>query len=619
MFTDLETKLNNLPDKPGVYIMKDKNGKVIYIGKAVSLKNRVRQYFRAAGHTGKVGAMVSNVADFEYILTDTEVEALILECNLIKKHRPKYNILLRDDKHYPFIQVTTGEEYPRVLMTRKIKRDNHRYFGPYTSARAVRDTIELIKRIFPIRSCNRTIQEGQKTGRPCLNYFIGQCWGPCQGNVSKEEYRKVINDVCRFLEGKQEDVLKDFRAQMAEAAENLQFEKAAALRDKIQAVEKILESQKIMSTSMEDQDIMAFYQEANQTAIQIFFVRSGKLISAEHHVLEDTDGMERKEVVSAYIKQFYANSAFIPKEILVPDNIDDRQAVEKWLSSIKRSRVYIRCPQRGEKYKLIKLAEKNAREGLMTYNRKAEREYARTTGAVQELQEALNLADRPIRMEAYDISNTQGTHSVASMVVFVDGRPAKKEYRRFRIKSVQGPNDYASMAEVIERRFKRGLEERRKLKEEGKDYSMGKFSSFPDLIIIDGGKGQLGAALSSMAKLDIDYIPTFGLAEELNELYSKENSEPVTLPKNSNALHLLQRIRDEAHRFAISYHRSLRDKNNLHSVLLDIPGIGQKRMKKLIKEFSSIEGIKKASLEQLAAVEGMNRKAAEELKRFLGN
>jgi excinuclease ABC subunit C len=434
----------------------------------------------------------------------------------------------------------------------------------------------------------------------------------------KDDYQEMIKDVCRFLEGKQEDVLKEFRMQMEEASENMQFEKAASLRDKIWAVKKILENQKIVSTSMVDQDILAFYQQGNQTVVQIFFIRSGKLISAEHQVMEDTDGVELNEVMNSYVKQFYGDSAFIPKEILIQEDIDDRETIEKWLTERRGSRVYIRIPRRGEKHKLLKMALRNAEEALQTYNLKAEREFARTHGAVLELQQVLNLSTIPVRMEAYDISNTQGTQSVASMVVFEDGKPVKKEYRRFRIKTVEGSNDFASMAEVVERRFKRGLEERIKLDQEGKDVSLGKFSRFPDLIIIDGGKGQLGAALSSMRKLNVDGIPAIGLAEEFDEIYTSQTGEPLVLPGNSSALHLLQRIRDEAHRFALTYHRSLRKKMSTHSVLQDIPGIGPKRMKNLIKAFGSVAGIKNASLEQLASVSGMNRKAAEVLKDYLG-
>lgn len=612
----MENKLKNLPDKPGVYIMKDINNNIVYIGKAISLKNRVRQYFRPIGHVGKVGAMVTNVNNFEYILTDSEVEALILECNLIKKHRPKYNILLKDDKHYPYIEVTTEEEFPRIQLTRKIKKDNNKYFGPYTSAKAVRDTIEVIKKIFPIRTCNRNVGEGQQKERPCLNFHIRQCWGPCQGNVKKEEYSAMIKDVCKFLDGRQEDILKEFRTKMSEAAENLQFEQAAVLRDRINAVERILEGQKIISTAMEDQDIIAFAQGLNETAAQIFFVRNGKLISAESFILEGTFEMDLKEIIDSFLKQFYTLSTFIPKEILIQMDIDDREVIESWLSEIKGSRVHIRQPQKGEKHKLVELTERNALEALHIHDQKSEREIARTEGAVEDLKEYLKLDSLPIRMECFDISNTQGTESVASMVVFENGKPTKKDYRRFKIKTVEGPNDFASMAEVIERRFSRGLEERKVLKVDGQDFSHGKFSEFPDLVIVDGGKGQLSAAVAVMSKLGVDYIPIIGLAKEFEEIYPRGEKGPIILPKSSNALHLLQRIRDEAHRFAITFHRSLRDKNNLRSVLQDVPGIGPKRMKELIKSFGSVEGIKNMELGELAAIRGMNKKAAEALISF---
>lgn len=614
---EIKVKLDNLPDKPGVYIMKDESGNVIYIGKAVSLKNRVKQYFRANYQDRKVSAMVSKIASFEYILTDTEVEALILESNLIKKHRPKYNITMKDDKHYPFIRVTTGEAYPRIQLTRKIEKDNHRYFGPYTSARAVRETIDVIKKIFPICTCNRNLKEGKKTGRPCINYYIGQCWGPCLGNVEKDKYHKMIKDVLRFLEGKQEDVLKDLRQDMLEASQNLEFEKAAVLRDKIQAIEKILETQKIISTSMIDQDIFACYQEENQAAIQIFFIRSGKLISSEQTILEDTTDVTLNDILGFYVKQFYSGSAYIPKEILLQADIDDKVIIEKWLTGKKGSKVSIHIPKRGEKRKLLQLALRNANEAFQNYKRRAEREFARTHGALSELQKYLNLPAKPVRIECFDISNTQGVQSVGSMVVFENGKPSKREYRRFKIKFVEGSNDFASIAEVVGRRFDRGIREREELEREGKEYTLGKFSCFPDLVIIDGGKGQLRAAFASMKKFGVDSIPIFGIAEEYDELYSMYSNRTICLPKNSYALHLLQRIRDEAHRFAISYHRGLRDKNNLHSILQDIPGIGPKRMKELIKVFGSVECIKKASLDELANVDGMNRKVAVKVKQYL--
>jgi len=614
----IEAKLGNLPDSPGVYIMKDKNDQIIYIGKAVSLKNRVRQYFKASGHTGKVGAMVANIEDFEYILTDNEVEALILECNLIKKHRPKYNILLKDDKHYPYIMLTTEEDFPRIVMTRKISKDNNKYFGPYTSARAVRETIEVITRIFPIRTCSRDVREGKKD-RPCLYYHIGQCPGPCLGNVKKEDYRSTIRDVCRFLEGRHDEIIRDLRFRMEQAAENLQFELAAVLRDKLNAVERIMENQKVISTAMEDQDVIAFAQADidSITAAQIFFIRGGKLISAKHFILEGASESTLEDMASSFIKQFYSLSAYIPKEILLQTDIEDRPAIEQWLMQLKGSRVYIKCPKKGEKRKLVELARRNAAEALQAYTQKAEREKARTEGAVIELASRLGLPNPPYRMECYDISNIQGVEKVASMVVFENGVPVKKEYRRFKIKTVESANDFASMAEVISRRFKRGLEERKGLVSQGQDFSKGKFSKFPDLVIVDGGKGQLNAALEVMSRLGLDHIPVVGLAKEFEEIYTKDGGDPIVLPRSSNALHLMQRIRDEAHRFAITYHRSLRDKGSLHSALMDIPGIGPKRMKELIKAFGSIDAIKRADFDALVKVKGMNKRIAAAIATYL--
>ncbi len=615
--TEIDNKLKNLPDKPGVYIMKDLEGRIIYVGKAISLRHRVRQYFKTSGHFGKVGAMVNNIHDFDYILTDSEVEALILECNLIKKYRPKYNILLKDDKHYPYIKVTTQEVYPRILLTRKIERDNHKYFGPYTSAKAVRETIEVVKKIFPIRTCSRNLHEGMAKERPCLNYHIRQCWGPCQGDVKSSEYRAMIKDVCRFLDGRQEDLLEAFRGRMTLAAENLQFEQAAVLRDRIAAVERILEGQKIISTDLEDQDIIAMAQGSAETAVQVFFVRGGKLISAEHFILENTADTSPEDVLESFIKQFYSLTVFIPKEILLPIDIDGLPILEEWLSDRKGNRVYIKAPKRGEKKKRVEMAARNAMEALIGHEGKIERELERTLGALTELGHHLGLEAPPMRMEAFDISNLQGTDAVASMVVFEGGKPSKKDYRRFKIKTVEGPNDFASMAEVISRRFKRGLEERTVRKEEGLDPRDGKFSRFPDLVIVDGGKGQLSAALEVMISLGLEAIPTVGLAKEFEEIHSRDSETPLRLPRNSNSLHLIQRIRDEAHRFAISYHRSLRNKGSLHSVLEDIPGVGSVRRKALIHAFGSVEAIRRATMEELTAVSGMNRKAAEQILAFL--
>lgn len=615
----LKDKIDSLPDLPGVYIMLDHEGRIIYVGKAKSLKSRVRQYFRPSSQTGKVASMVTNINDFDYILTDTEVEALILESNLIKEHRPKYNIVLKDDKSYPYIEVTTGEDFPRIGLSRRIKKDsNNRYFGPYTSARGVRETIEVITKIFPIRTCNRNVKEGKKE-RPCLYYHIGRCSGPCMGNIKKEEYRETIKEVCRFLEGRQDDVIKELMAKMEKASQRLEFEKAAAFRDKINAVKKILESQKIVSTEMEDQDVIAYAQTENETALQMFFVRNGKLISAQSFILNASEETKLSHITTSFVKQYYSMSTYIPKSILIQDEIEDKATIERWLSQLKGSRVYIRVPIRGEKRKLVDMAKRNAIEALSIHEQRSKREWERTEGAVADLKEYLGLDTLPKRIECFDISNTQGSHSVASMVVFYNGRPVKSDYRRFRIKSVSGPDDFASMREVIFRRFKRGLMEKEELIKEKMPKASAKFQKFPDLVIVDGGKGQLSAAIGVMKELDIDYLPVVGLAEENDDIYRIGDKDPVILPKNSHALHLVQRIRNEAHRFAISYHRSLREKGSLHSVLNDIPGIGPKRVRELLKEFGSVAAIKDASLEELAKVKGMNTSVAKAVLDYLKN
>jgi len=615
----LKDKIDSLPDLPGVYIMLDHEGRIIYVGKAKSLKSRVRQYFRPSSQIGKVASMVTNINDFDYILTDTEVEALILESNLIKEHRPKYNIVLKDDKSYPYIEVTTGEDFPRIRLSRRIKKDsNNRYFGPYTSARGVRETIEVITKIFPIRTCNRNVKEGKKE-RPCLYYHIGRCSGPCMGNIKKEEYRETIKEVCRFLEGRQDDVIKELMAKMEKASQRLEFEKAAAFRDKINAVKKILESQKIVSTEMEDQDVIAYAQTENETALQMFFVRNGKLISAQSFILNASEETKLSHITTSFVKQYYSMSTYIPKSILIQDEIEDKETIERWLSQLKGSRVYIRVPIRGEKRKLVDMAKRNAIEALSIHEQRSKREWERTEGAVADLKEYLGLDTLPKRIECFDISNIQGSHSVASMVVFYNGRPVKSDYRRFRIKSVSGPDDFASMREVIFRRFKRGLMEKEELIKEKMPKASAKFQKFPDLVIVDGGKGQLSAAIGVMKELDIDYLPVVGLAEENDDIYRIGDKDPVILPKNSHALHLVQRIRNEAHRFAISYHRSLREKGSLHSVLNDIPGIGPKRVRELLKEFGSVAAIKDASLEELAKVKGMNTSVAKAVLDYLKN
>ena len=525
---------------------------------------------------------------------------------------------MKDDKQYPYIMITMEENYPRVVLSREMKKDKNLYFGPYGSSKIVRDTIEVITRLFPVRTCKKNLNSIKKGDRPCLYYYINQCQGPCQGNIDKEEYRKVIKDVCRFLDGKYEDLIKDLRQQMEAAAHELNFEKAAGLRDKIQSVEKVMEKQKIVSIDMLDQDVIAIALGEQESVVQMFFIRSGKLTGSEQFILDTENESEVKEIIGSFVKQFYLTSTFIPKEILLQEEIDEALIIERWLTSKRGNRVYIKIPKRGNKKELVDMALRNAIEALDNLKQKMEAEQARTIGASEELARVLDLPYVPTRIEAFDISNIQGTNSVASMVVFEKGKPSKKDYRRFRIKGVEGPDDYASMAQVIERRFKRGLEEKKALESQNKDSDLGKFSRLPDLILIDGGKGQLKAAITSLKKLGIDYIPTISLAEKNEEIYMENQSKPIVIPKNSLALQLLQRIRDEAHRFAITYHRSLRGKDNIRSILEDIPNIGPSRRRALLKHFGSIEAIRRASLDELSQVEGMNRNAALSVIEYFG-
>jgi excinuclease ABC subunit C len=615
----LEEKLKNLPDSPGVYLMKDEIDNIIYVGKAISLRNRVRQYFQSSkNHLPKVRAMVANIRDFEYIITDSELEALILECNLIKKHRPKYNVLLKDDKSYPYIVVTTEEDYPRIKLTRKVAKDKNLYYGPYSSTKVVRDTIEVIRKLFPIRTCKKNLNNIKKGDRPCLYYYINQCQGPCLGNISKEEYRKVINDVCKFLDGKYEDIIKELREQMNEAAEELNFEKAASIRDKILSVEKVMETQKIVSVDMLDQDVIAIALGELESIVQMFFIRNGKLMGSEQFVLDTENDNDIKEILGSFIKQFYLTASFIPKEILLQHEIDEAKVIERWLTSRRGNRVYVKVPRRGNKKKLVDMALKNSLEALENLKQKTLREEERTIGASEELTQYLDLPYVPTRIEAFDISNTQGANSVASMVVFEKGKPNKQEYRRFRIRGIVGPDDYSSMSQVIMRRFKRGLEEKKELDAKDRDPDEGKFSRFPDLILIDGGKGQLNVAVSTLREMGIDYIPVISLAEKFDEVFTEGKEEPLVMPKNSLGLQLLQRIRDEAHRFALTYHRSLHSKNSIRSILEDIPHIGPSRRRALLKHFGSIKGIRDANLEELSKVAGMNRKAALSIMEYFG-
>lgn len=598
-------RLADFPEKPGVYIMKDKRNRIIYVGKAVSLKNRVRSYFQSHKNLPvKVASMVSKIEDIEYIVTDSEVEALILECNLIKFHKPRYNILLRDDKQYPYIRITLNERFPRIEVVRTVKKDGARYFGPYANAGAMREAIDVINKIFPIRSCKKDLSEVPIDERPCLNYHIKRCLAPCQGFVKDEEYNEMINNIIMFLEGKRETLVKQLKDRMQEAAEKLDFERAAVLRNQISALEKVLEKQKVVSTDMIDQDIIAMARGSGIVCIQVFFIREGKLISREPFILNNTDDIERQEILTSFVKQFYNNAHFIPKEIIIDEDIDDRDTIEEWLSRKKGQKVYVLIPKRGEKKKLAQMVAENARAYLEQVESREERERIRNLQALEELKIFLNLKELPQRIEAFDISNTQGTESVASMVVFEDAQPKKEDYRKFKIKTVEGPNDFESMKEVISRRFKRALSGDRK------------FQKLPDLLLIDGGKGQLKYAREALKELGLSHILTIALAEEYEHIFVEGRDDPIVLPENSEALFLVQRVRDEAHRFALSFHRSLRSKRNLRSVLDDIPGIGKARRLALLKTLGGLEGIKRATLEELAAVPGMNRKAAQAVHEY---
>ncbi|NLV91841.1 MAG: excinuclease ABC subunit UvrC [Firmicutes bacterium] len=619
---DLEKKLKLLPTKPGVYLMKNAAGEIIYVGKAVSLRNRVRSYFQSSrNHSPKVRAMVENIADFEYIVTDSEVEALILEFNLIQQHSPWYNVRLKDDKRYPYLKVTLNETFPRVIIARQRKDDGARYFGPYTSAKAVRDTMKFLRRVFPIRTCNKDIQPGSQE-RPCLNYHIGRCLGPCAGKVTPEEYREVIDQVILFLEGKQENLVQDLEKRMEQAARELRFEAAAKLRDQVKAIHQVMERQKIVTDLKVDQDVLGLSTVADLACVQVFFVRGGKLIGREpfflHIAPDDTPG----EILGGFIQQYYSRAADLPKELLLPAEVPDANIYEEWLSALKGSRVYLRVPQRGEKRRLVEMVEENADLVMKEHRARAEGRRRERERAMTELQEALGLPTLPRRIEGFDISNIQGTEAVGSMVVFIDGEAAPNEYRRFKIRSKDTPDDFAMMREVLTRRFVRGLKEQEdiaKLKEQGEDWQEeeAKFAQFPDLLLIDGGKGQLSSVREVLRELNLEHIPTMSLAERLEEIFIEGRSQPILLPRNSPALYLIQRIRDEAHRFALTYHRHLRAGRATKSLLDQIPGVGPQRKKALIRQFGSVQGIRQASLEEIKAVPGISAKLAETIVEYL--
>ena len=614
---DLQDELKKLPDLPGVYIMHDKSDAIIYIGKALSLRKRVRQYFQPSHNEGiKKKQMVEHIARFEYIITDSELEALVLECNLIKEHTPKYNTMLRDDKTYPYIRVTVGEAFPRVLFSRQMKKDKSRYFGPYTSAGAVKDTIDLINKIYRLRTCNRNLPRDIGLDRACLNYHIHQCEAPCQGYISKEEYAEKIQGVIEFLNGNYGPVLRDLEAKMNQASAEMEFEKAIEYRELLNSVKQIAQKQKITNTDGEDKDIIALAADDVDAVVQVFFIRSGKLIGRDHfHVRVGTDET-RSDILSTFIKQFYSGTPFIPREILLQEAIEESNLVEEWLGKKRGTKVTIHTPQKGLKNKLVDLAARNAQMVLDQDKEKIKREEGRTIGAVKELERLLGLSDLQ-RMEAFDISNINGFETVGSMVVYEKGKPKRSDYRKFKLRTVTGPDDYASMHEVLTRRFLHGMEERQELAVQNLPEEVGSFNRFPDIIMMDGGRGQVNICLQVLEELGLD-IPVCGMVKDDNHrtrgLYF--NNLEIPIDRHGEAFKLITRIQDEAHRFAIEYHRSLRSKSQVKSILDDIPGIGPTRRKALMKRFQSLENIRSASLEELEQTEGMNKRSAEAVYAF---
>ena len=610
-----EEELKKLPKEPGVYIMRDDKDVILYVGKAVNLHNRVRSYFREnIGRGPAIDKMVSLIARFEYIVTDSELEALVLENNLIKEYSPKYNTLLKDDKTYPYIKVTVGEDYPRIMLSRNMKKDKSRYFGPYTNAAAVKDTIELLNKLYQLRTCNRNLPRDIGMDRPCLNYHIKQCQAPCQGYVSREEYRKKIDGALEFLSGNYNMILKELDTKMKAAAEVLDFEAAAGYRDLYNSVKQVSQKQKITDSVGEDKDIIALYQDENEAVVQVFFVRDGKLIGREHYYM--TNVSEKKETLQEFVKQFYAGTPFIPRELMIQYEIEEGELIEKWLSDRKGARVYLKVPKIGSKEKLVELAAQNARHVLEQDRERLKREQGRTIGAVKEIADILGL-EHIERMEAFDISNINGFENVGSMIVFEKGKPKPSDYRKFRIRTVSGPDDYACMREVLTRRFTHGMEEQEELKKKDMDQEFGSFTKFPDLLMMDGGRGQVNIALAVLEELHIN-IPVCGMVKDDNHHTRGLYFNNVELPINtrSEGFKLITRVQDEAHRFAIEYHRSLRSKSQVKSVLDDIPGVGPARRKALMRHFKSLEEVKQASVEELQQLPELNRRAAEEIYAF---
>lgn len=611
---DIPAELKKLPESPGVYIMRDKTDDIIYVGKAKILKNRVRQYFQnSANHSLKVKQMVSNIDHFEYIVTGSEVEALILENNLIKKHNPKYNILLKDDKTYPYIKVTTNEMFPRVFVTRKLLKDKNKYFGPFTNSSAVKENIALIDKIWQVRRCSKVFPRDIGKGRPCLNYHIGQCKAVCTGKVSEEEYNKMIGEILDFLGGKTENVVKNLTSKMLKYSAEMEFEKAAEVRDTIESIKILNQKQIIENLHIDDRDVIGFARGIRECIMQIFFIRGGKITGREHFMLEECEGVEDKELMTQFVQQFYSGTPFIPKEVILQCEIDDFDLISQWLSEQKGQRVNVLVPQKGERKSLVLMAQNNAKIVLDKFGAEIRREHKRTKGALEEIQKALDIDFELNRIESYDISNTQGFESVASMVVFENGLPKRSDYRKFKIKTVIGPDDYGSMEEVITRRFTRYINETsgdENVKKAG-------FDKKPDMIFLDGGKGQISAVQKALTNLNL-YVPVCGMVKDDRHrtralMY---NGEEIELPYTSEGFKLLTRIQDEVHRFAIEYHRKLREKKQVHSILDDISGIGSVRRKALMKHFGDINAIRRAEVEELQQVDGMNIKSAEAVYNF---
>jgi excinuclease ABC subunit C len=608
---DFSEELKKLPDKPGVYIMHNSSDEIIYVGKAVNLKNRVRQYFQnSKNKTAKTTALVSHIAYFEYIVTDSEMEALLLECNLIKEHRPKYNVMLKDDKTYPYIKVTVNEDYPRIFITRKYVKDKSRYFGPITDVTAAKETVELINKLFPIRKCRKSLPKEIGKERPCLNYHIGQCAAPCDNLISKEEYNKIVDEVLAVLEGKYDYIIKYLEELMYDASEKMDFEKAASYRDRIAGVKKIMEKQKITNSGAGDSDVIAFSRAMDEALVQVFFIRGGKLSGREHFLINAPDYIDRSGIMTQFVKQFYSGTAYIPKELILEEELvpEEEGAILELLESMRGSKVTITVPKKGEKHKMVELAAGNAAITFERIGERIKKEQRQTTGALQEIKEILGLDEIPYRIESYDISNTQGFESVGSMVVFENGKSKNSDYRKFRIKTVIGANDFASMEEVITRRLSHYAKEKNE---------NGSFARLPDLIMVDGGKTQIAAALNAMDNVGI-YVPVCGMVKDDRHrtrglLYNDEEKE---IKPNSEGFKLITRIQDEVHRFAIEYHRKLRSERQVHSVLDDIEGIGPKRRKALMKRFGDIEAIKNAEVDELLEAEGMTIKAAESVYAF---